>query len=207
MKVCHRLLLALFLLQAYVGIGQVNKPELGIKMGVNEPDLSAPDNNSTGNSVTRLHAGLFARIPLGGKMAFRPEIFYSGQGQRNDFYSSAVPGGSSIGSVTRSMNYLNVPMMLEWGRRISIHGGAQLGLLLAAKEAGTINNVAVNNDLTSGMPKKDFSLVGGVSYTLARRINIGLRYQHGLTNLVLQTGGIAWPTQSRVLQIFACFSF
>lgn len=203
----HRLLLALILFQSYVGIGQANKPELGIKMGVNEADLSAPANNSTGSSITRLHAGLFARIPLGGKMALRPEIFYSEQGQRNDFYSSAVPGGSSIGSVTRSMNYLNVPMMLEWGRRISIHGGAQLGFLLAAKEVGTINNVTVNNDLTSGMPKKDFSLVGGVSYTLARRIHIGLRYQHGLTNLVPQTGGITPLTQSRVLQIFGCFSF
>ncbi len=202
----HRLLLALLLFQTYVGIGQVNKPEIGIKIGVNEADLSAPDNNSTGSSVTRLHAGLFARIPLGGRMAFRPEIYYSGQGQRNDYFSS-VPGGSSIGSVTRSMNYLDVPMMLEWGRRISIHGGPQFGLLLAAKEAGTINNVTVKNDLTSGMPKTDFSLVCGASYTLGQRIHIGLRYQHGLTNLVPQTGGITPPVQSRVLQIFACFSF
>jgi hypothetical protein len=202
----YKLVLVLFIIQPTHGFGQVSKHEFGFRIGVNNAGLSAPNNNSTGSSITRLHAGLYARILLRGKTAFRPEVYYSIQGQRND-YASPVPGGNSIGSVTTTMNYLNVPFMLEWGRRISLQGGPQVGFLLAAKEVGMINSVPVNNELTSGIPRTDFSFVGGIAYSVGRQIQIGVRYQHGLTNLVPQTGGLTRPSQSRVLQISACISF
>ncbi len=187
--------------------GQGKKSQFGIKTGVNVSTFSASI-NSDASSLIGFHLGAYMKAPIQGNLFFRPELFFSSQGQKDNY--KYVPNGPSAGSTTTTVNYLNFPMLLESGRRVSLQVGPQLGILLSGHEKGTIGGQAVNDDLKEVMKSTDFSFLFGLAVNASEHLHVGARYQLGLSNIFAkpQSGPVDFPSiKNRVFHFFLGFSF
>lgn len=98
----------------------------------------------------------------------------------------------STGSITRKINYFNVPFMMKYTfkNNIYVQGGIQLGLRYKATDVFT-NSVKDDDDLTYKLSVKedyhplDGGLIAGVGYRLIKGngMNIGIQYYYGLVDV------------------------
>jgi len=181
----------------------------GIKGGVNISTFSASINSET-RAKPGLALGIYLRKQIGPKFFFRSEMYYSNQGQKDNYLYPY--GGPSIGSTTTSMHYLNIPLLFELGNKISFQFGGQLGMLLAGSEKGTVASVEIDEKLDDVMTTADFGLVAGVGFTFGRNYNGGVRWNYGITNILNPeqdpNSNIDLPkVHNRVLQFYVGYSF
>ncbi len=188
--------------------GQEGKVQFGIKGGANMSILSASI-NSESQFRFGLSAGFFFKAPIGKNAFFRPEIFYSSQGQKDKYtYNTGVDAGET----TTTLNYLNIPLLLEFGKTITVQTGMQVGVLLSAREKGRITTQTVNDDLKKFMNKVDLSFVIGIGANVARQVNMGARYNLGVSDIFKDVyepyPGLEFPTvKNRVFHFFVAYSF
>ena len=96
------------------------------------------------------------------------------------------------GSITRKLNYFNVPVSLKYQFKNNLyaHAGIQLGLKYKATDEFT-NAVNEKNDLTHKLNIKDqyhpldAGFLVGVGYRLIKGngMNVGVQYYHGLVDV------------------------
>lgn len=159
--------------------GKEGKVQFGIKGGTNLAILSASI-NSESQFRLGLNAGVYFKAPIGKNAFFRPEIFYSSQGQKDKYtYTTGVDAGET----TTTLDYLNIPLLLEFGKTITVQTGMQVGVLLSAQEKGRIGTQTVNDDLKKFMNKVDMSLVIGIGANVTRKVDMGARYNLGVSNI------------------------
>jgi Outer membrane protein beta-barrel domain len=185
------------------------KAVFGIKGGVNISTFSASINSET-QAKPGMALGIYIRKQISPKLYFRPEMYYSNQGQKDNYLYPY--GGPSIGSTTTSMHYLNIPLLFELGNKVSFQFGGQLGVLLAGTEKGTVASVEIDQKLDDVMSAVDFALVAGVGITFGRNINGGVRVNYGITNILNPeqdaNSNIELPNvHNRVLQFYVGYSF
>jgi len=188
--------------------GKEGKVYFGIKGGANLSILSASI-NSESQFRSSWNLGIYLKVPIGKNSFFRPEIFYSSQGQKDNYTYNT---GLDAGKTTTTLNYLNIPLLLEFGKTITVQTGFQAGILLSAREEGQITNQPIDDDLKEIMNPVDMSLVVGVGANVSRKINLGVRYNLGLTNIFKETyqpyPGLDFPVvKNRVFHFFVGFSF
>ena len=98
----------------------------------------------------------------------------------------------ATGSITRKLNYFNVPLMMKY--KFSSHIYAQAGIQLGLRYKGTdtfLNSVENDDDLSYKVDIKkeyhplDGGLCGGIGYRLlgGNGMNIGLQYYYGLIDV------------------------
>jgi hypothetical protein len=99
----------------------------------------------------------------------------------------------SGGSVTRKLNYFNVPIMLKYRPKgqLFLEGGVQLGLLYKAADTffhqvPDAGDLSYKLDIRDQYYRLDAGLIVGVGYRLlgGNGMNIGLRYYYGLADVV-----------------------
>jgi hypothetical protein len=214
--VMNRILVSIFLLTSVVARAQeaTTPPEspktvFGIKGGVNISTFSASI-NSESRAKPGLALGLYVKTAIGRRSFFRPELYYSNQGQKDNYLYPY--GGPSIGTTTTNMHYVNIPLLFEIGKKVSFQFGPQVGFLVKGKETGTIASVQVDEDLKDVMSAIDFSLVVGLGVSLGDHFNSGVRYNHGVTNIYSPDDdsfpGVDPPTvQNRVFHFYIAYSF
>ena len=208
----HNLLLAAFLLCAWQASSQdaegTHKTVFGLKSGVNVSIFSASV-NSESSFRTGFHIGVYVKSHMSNNWYFRPELYYSGQGQKDDWQTP--PNGPSVGNTTTTVNYLNVPLLFETGKKVSFQFGPQIGIFLSGTEQGTINNQKVDGDLKEEFKPIDLSLVLGLSVNPTENFNFGLRLNNGLTDIYTADPdypGIEYPPiKNRVFHFYVGFSF
>lgn len=174
---------------------------IGGKAGVNI-------NKITGQSYK---AGFNYNYLLGGFMQFnfsktfglQPEInFVQSSSEFSNDASDVYDDLFKIGSQRKAkLNYLKVPLLLNINvgpsKRVKLQLGPQVGGLLNQ----SIDSLKENRDI---FKKGDWSAVGGLWLQLPF-VNIGGRYEIGLTNLNDIDNSEKWKSQS--FTIFAGFSF
>jgi hypothetical protein len=181
--------------------------QFGLKTGVNSSFFSVSI-NSEGSNKTGFHIGMYVRKQLSRNFTFRPELYYSSQGQKDNYIIPST--NQSVGHTTTTINALNIPILFEVGRKVNFQFGPQIGLLVSGREKGTINNEEINDDLQSIMKDADLSLVLGVGYSPWKYINFGMRYNMGFTPIFKKPENAPsdFPTVSnRVYHFFVGFSF
>jgi hypothetical protein len=188
---------------------EFSKVLFGIKGGINISTFSASI-NSESRAKPGLALGIYLKKQIGTKLFFRPELYYSNQGQKDNYLFPY--GGPSIGTTTTNMHYLNVPLLFELGNKVCFQFGGQLGILLAGVEKGTVASVRVDNKLNDVMTTADFALVVGAGYSLGHHFNGGVRFNYGVSNIYNpdQASGsnIELPkVQNRVLHFYVAYSF
>ena len=170
----------------------------GIKTGLNLSIFSASV-NSEASFKPGFHVGVYAKHPMGRSFYFRPELYFSSQGQKEDYNFG--------GSATTTVNYINAPVLFEAGRKISFQFGGQLGVLLSAKEEGT-----ENADLKKYMRPLDFSFVLGFGVQPTEHFSFGARANIGMTDIFDGDDDnfsvISYPdVKNRVFHFYLGYSF
>ena len=146
-------------------------PAFGVKAGLNVSKLTG----SGYDWRAGLNAGLLAHIHVTPAFSLQPEVLYSSQGAKYN-------NGNQ--EVTRKLNYVNVPVLLQYNfdNGFRLQGGPQLGFLLAAKDkVGDLNTNFVDTDDFNSI---DFSVPVGVSYLSRTGFGIDARYNIGVTNVI-----------------------
>ncbi len=178
---------ATFLLLALLALitAKAQQVHLGIKGGVNISNLHFNNNTSTDSKVG-VHFGLLAHIHASKTWALQPELLYSLEGAK----------AKGNNDVTFNLNYLNVPVLLQYmfNNGFRLEGGPQLGFLLNAKTK--TNDVTVDNNSFESI---SISIPLGVGYLSSSGWGLDARYVFGLSNINENKNG---PTiQSNVFQL------
>jgi hypothetical protein len=184
------------------------KTVFGIKTGFNISRLSTSFNSEPKTKVG-FNLGIYVRVPITEEAFFRPEIYYSSQGQRDNYVHPYTH--QSVGTSTTKINYINIPLIFEYGEKVTFQIGPQLGFLLSASEAGSINNQKFDDDLKDIMRSTDFSLVIGFGFNPGKHFNAGVRYQLGVTDIFdgdEDAGVTDFPdVQNRLVHFYVAYSF
>lgn len=153
------------------GCSKINAQELrfGAKVGINFSDILG-DNTLRDGPITSIPMfAVYAEIPLYKKFSFQPELQYSPQGF----------GTGSGNNEVISLNYLNVPLLGKCYifKGLSLEAGPQVGVLLDATLKETAANIADN------FKTLDFGVNLGIGYTFNNGLNLGFRYNLGVSNI------------------------
>lgn len=189
---------------------QYPKAQFGFKAGVNLSWFSAATNSQI-RAKAGPALGIYLVKQVGPKLFFRPELYYSNQGEQVN-YLFPFGAGPSLGSTTINQHYVNLPLLLQLGSKISFDFGVQAGILVAAKEKGTVESVPVDENEANEMNKADFSFVLGVGYTLKGHLNCGARINLGVSSIYKSSRDSSLDVKlpeadSRVAQFFVAYSF
>ncbi|WP_343702483.1 porin family protein [Chitinophaga sp.] len=144
----------------------------GAKGGLNIADLT---NVSASKARASIHLGAFAKVRFTEEWAVQPELVYSGQGAKID------PNVPLLGDYTLALNYINLPVMLQYHLIPEFHleAGPQIGFLVAAKAKEDGNSINLKDEY-KGM---DFGLGFGLGYTFDMGLGVNARYNFGLTDV------------------------
>ncbi len=183
------------------------KAAFGIKAGLNVSRFSANVNQES-RPLIGWHLGIYARTTVSRQIYFLPELYYSVQGQQNNYLYS--PSGPSIGSTTTTLSYLNVPLLFEFGGKVRFQIGPQFGLLLSGNEKGIVASENVNKSVSDVTSALDLAGVVGLAISPIDKLTVGARYNMGFNDIY--TGDsksvVKYPTISnRVFHFYIAYSF
>lgn len=165
----------------------------GVKGGMN---LSTISGNVGEEIKPRLayHFGGFAAIPLSDSFSLNPELLYSSIGHTFNFATEAFIGADPSSNFSfktaERANYLALPINFRYSftKKFGLDFGPQIGFLLnrvnKIKEASSVDPIFVENRRFSGNFRPDYGLNLGVTFSPSEKINVQLRFYHGLKNLL-----------------------
>ncbi len=167
-----------------IGLG-VNAQNIrfGAKVGLNVANLSNAELEGVKlDSRMAYHVGAMAEIRLNSQFAIQPELVYSAQG------SSKEKGGVTA---TFKADYINIPVMAKYFVMdgLSLEAGPQLGILTTSKLTIDGKGIDESTDLKDYTESIDFGLGFGASYTVKYGLNVGVRYNLGLTDIAKDRDG------------------
>ena len=174
---------------------------VGGKVGVNINKINGASYSSGFNYNYML--GGFMQFNFSKTFGIQPEVNFVQSSSEftndaSDVYDDLFGGGRQKKA---SLNYLKVPVLLNVNigpsKRVKLQLGPQLGTLLRQ----TIDSVNYNGNLYK---KNDWAAVGGIWIQIPF-INLGARYEIGLTNLNDIDNQQKWKSQAFTL--FAGFTF
>jgi hypothetical protein len=187
------LLMTIAVLSCIVYKAKAQNTEFGLKGGLNVADLHSTATNNM-NARASVYFGGLAHIHLNKYWAVQPELDYSCQGAKQN---------TDGGEITRRLNYVNIPVLLQYmfDNGFRLQTGPQLGLLASAKlkSGGTITDI--KNNYTTG----DFSWSFGGGYLFPSGLGIDARYNLGINNI--NNTNSAEKLQNRVFQAGLFYQF
>jgi len=175
-------LVAIYMAAGKFVFAQPENLYIGVKSGVNIASLNV-DKGVDYTSRASLYAGGLAHLHLTPHFALQHELFFSGQGGKNN--------GNNL-----RLAYLNSPLLAQYmaAGGLRFETGPQLGFLLAAKE----KDGNVETTIKDQIRPVDFSWVFGVGYLFpGTGLGVDARYNVGVSNINDGSGTI----QNRVLSI------
>jgi len=157
----------ILILLSIVSITSYSQARLGIKGGLN---LSSTLNEQGAtNWKPSYHIGVTAQYGLGKKTSVAADLLYSDKG---------------FGSLSNSIHflYINLPVVLRYNlvSKFAVEVGGGVGYLLGSYRNGKDLDYLWGN-------KIDWELCTGVRYALSEHVSIGVRYEHGLSNVINKT--------------------
>lgn len=211
---CHQLLnmkrnfLIAFLLfshfafsQSHIDDEHENFFRIGAKAGVNINKITGQSYKSGFNYDYLL--GAFMQFNFCKTFGLQPEINFSQSSPKftndaTDIYDDLFTGGSQKNA---KLDYIKVPLLLNINigpsKRVKLQLGPQIGGLLSQK----IDSLKNSGDV---FKKSDWSAVGGLWIQIPF-INLGARYELGLSNINAIDSRENWKSQS--FTIFAGITF
>lgn len=142
----------------------------GAKGGINLANMTS-DSFSDNNSMTGIHLGLLAEIPLSNRFSIQPEILYSTQGTSAD----VIMLGSGPKNVEYKLDYIQLPVLAKiyFTESISIETGPSFNFLV---------NEEIDGEKTDYGSNFEFGGAIGVSYKFIGGFFIDGRYIIGFTD-------------------------
>lgn len=167
-------LMTAILMTGAVSAQNINAPKghvnIGIKGGLNVFNIHHDDNTSFDPRIG-FNVGVLGHIHVAKQWALQPELQFSAQGAK-----------SADGNVETKLNYLNVPVLLQymWDNGFRLQAGPQAGFLLSAKSEA--NNTST--DIKDDFKPIDLGVSFGAGYIHpATGLGIDARYNLGLSDI------------------------
>ena len=192
-KINYLFLVGILVGMSGVASGQVQLA-IGLKGGLNFASLNTNSSiKSNYGNRTGYHGGAYVMFKFT-KVAIQPEIIFSRQGQTFTFNSK---------DYNSNYDYVNIPIMIKFylAAGFNLQAGPQFGFLASSKGA-VINNfnssnpsVSTGQDLKNFMKSSDVSIGVGFGWDLPLGLNVGARYNIGLSDINKYTGNQAPPNQ------------
>ena len=175
-----------------IGLANAQETKFGLKAGLN---LASFSGNSDFTTRPSFYIGGLVEIKVSEKFSVQPELVYSSQGTK--FKSDS--------DYTTKLDYLNIPVMLKYfvAKGFSIEAGPQIGFVMSAQDTYK----GVTEDVKASVNTTDFSLGFGAGYDVTENINIGLRYNVGLTKINKNSNPGFNDIKNSVFQIGAAYKF
>lgn len=170
-----KIVLFLALLTGTVGAANAQGARFGLKAGASLANFVGKNTDNSKNLVGFV-GGLMADFGFSDLISFHPELLYSQKGAKGE--SSGTSGQ------TRT-SYLDVPLLL----RVNADGpffeaGPQVGFLLAQKSEYDVAGVGSGSSTsTDGTRKIDVGYIVGLGYRAPQGLEIGLRYNGGISDI------------------------
>lgn len=154
------------------------------------------------SSRTAVFVGVGTECEVADLVAIRPELMYSQQGAEYED-SDGFDGRFKL-------DYLNVPVMakLNVSDGFFVEAGPQIGFLLSAKDEYD-SPTSGEDDIKDLIKSTDFGANIGLGYQFDNGLNIGARYNLGLTNIndVEDSPGFDFKNQNSVLSLGVGYKF
>jgi hypothetical protein len=167
---------------------------VGLKGGLNFASLNTNSSiKANYGNRTGYHGGAYVMFKFT-KVAIQPEIIFSRQGQTFTFNSK---------DYNSNYDYINIPIMVKFYLvgGLNLQAGPQFGFLASSKGA-VINNfnssnasVSTGQDLKNFMKSSDVSIGVGFGWDLPLGLNVGARYNIGVSDINKYSGNQAPPGQ------------
>lgn len=143
----------------------------GVKAGLNLSNFTGNDLEGNKNLLGAA-AGVMADVGFSDLLSFHPELLFSQKGVR------AEDGG--IKAQIRT-NYIDLPLLLRVkADGLFFEAGPQAGFLISQK---TEFNGTTLSTSTDGLRKVDIGYIAGVGYHLPVGLELGVRYNGGISDL------------------------
>ena len=187
------IILSLVLVSQYAYPQFIPVPSWGVKGGVNFADIGGEEADNA--MKLAFHLGAYGQKHFNAFWHMKLELLFSGQGHgAQDEFDNKL-----------NLFNINLPFIVEYDPSFNLgfHAGLQPGFNLSAK--AKIGD-GESFDVKDGFNTFDLGFIlGGSYYLMDKKVNITLRYVHGLTNLAASTEFVPDPPTryNRVIQISA----
>lgn len=151
--------------------------KLGFKGGVNFTNVGTTTGVSN-KSLTGVHFGLFAKLPITNSFAVQPELYFTTKGGELTYQNVVVDGTAKF-----NLNYIEVPVLAVF--KIFPGFNFQVGpyaSYLVSSKVKNVNEVSFNfeDNIQSGdFNKFDTGVMAGFGIDV-KSVEIGVRYNFGL---------------------------
>jgi hypothetical protein len=151
--------------------------KLGFKGGVNFTNVGTTT-GVTNKSLTGVHFGLFAKLPITDKVAIQPELYFTTKGGKLTYQNVVVDGTAKF-----NLNYIEVPVLAVFKifKGFNFQVGPYASYLVNSKVTNA-SDVTFNfeDNIQSGDFKKfDTGIVAGFGIEV-KKVEVGVRYNFGL---------------------------
>ena len=185
-----KVILSLAILAGVTGAAQAQSARVGVKAGVNLANVSGKGTEDAKNLVG-LSAGLMADLGFSDLLSFHPELLYSQKGFK-------MESGGVTGQVRTS--YLDLPLLLRVNADgLFFEAGPQVGFLIGQKSEISGGGQSYSSTSTDGTRKVDVGYIAGVGYQLSSGLELGVRYNGGISDLSDPSAGD--KTRNSVFQL------
>ena len=183
--------------------------KFGVKGGINLHTITG-DVNDDASSKVGFQVGGFAEFKLSDKFAIQPELLLSSQGVKLE---QSEPDFDYEFESKLNLLYLNIPVMAKFyaTEKFSIEAGPQIGFLLSAKskfdETEDGITVSGDTDVKDSFESIDFGVNFGAGYDFTENLNVGLRYNLGLSNIAKTEDGDDTEIKNSVFSLSVGYKF
>ena len=166
-----KIILSLGLLAGVAGAANAQEARFGVKAGVNLANVTGSDGPNKKNLVGAT-AGVMADFSFSDLISLHPEVLFSQKGVKFE---------ASNNTAQVRTTYIDVPLLLRVkADGLFFEAGPQLGFLAAQKTE--INGTTISTS-TDGTRKVDVGYIAGVGYQLPQGLELGVRYNGGISDL------------------------
>lgn len=168
------------------GVTSAQDVNFGVKGGLNVTTLTGDIEDL--DPKIGFHVGGFAEIKLNEKFAIQPELLFSTQGAKAEYFDD-FDGFDVKVEENLKLNYINLPIMAKYfiTEKFNIQAGPQVSFLMSAKNEVTYSFEGESDseefDIKDDTKAIDFGFNLGLGYSFTDKLFAEARYNFGLSSI------------------------
>lgn len=176
----------------------------GLALGMNSSQIDG--DTYAGFHKVGINAGVSSFVKLKPKLYANLEILFSQKGAKNVYNYNSPQVGSVPVIYTAKLNYVEIPLMLQYEVQERVFGGVGLSYNRLFSESESIDEVMPNsiNRRNPNFKNQDINLLVSAQYQLSGNLFVRARYQYSVASIrAAQQIPIEFGTLAQYNNVFA----